>query len=314
MNIIAYATIGNMPELPEVQTTVDGINELLKSKVIVDVWTDFHSPLAQFRRSIKNPTFFAQFKKRLAGKKIVCASRRAKNILIYLKDKKGCETILLHMKMTGHIMYGSYLYDKKKNQWLAKPGQKALHDSFNQHLHLVITFSNGKQLVLSDVRKFAKVTLLGKSEEAEFSHLGPEPLDDNFTKAIFLKQIGRYQNKYIKTSLMDQRLISGIGNIYSDEILHAAQVLPTHPVKNLSALQLSSIYKQIKPILAKGLKFGGDSTSDYRNIRGEHGQFQAKHAVYRRTGQPCLRRLCSGTIVRKVINSRTAHFCPICQK
>lgn len=302
-----------MPELPEVQTTVDGINALVKNKVISHVWTDLNSPSTRFGDSIKNPKYFTQFKKRLIGKKIVGASRRAKNILINIKNGKEEETILIHMKMTGHIMYGSYLYDEKKNHWYPRVGQTALEDPFNRFLHLVITFTNGKQLVLSDVRKFAKVTLV-ESYEKEFAHLGPEPLDEAFDKQTFLKQIARFPNKSIKTSLMDQRLISGIGNIYSDEILHEAKVLPTHSVKQLSADQLFSIYKYIKPVLSKGVKFGGDSTSDYRNIYGEPGKFQGKHAVYRRTGQSCVRKGCTGLIVRKVINGRSAHFCPVCQK
>ena len=303
-----------MPELPEVQTTVDGINKLTKGLVISDVWTDLKSPSARFADSIKNPAFFKSFAKRIIGKKIVGASRRAKNILIHLKDKSDEETVLIHMKMTGHIMYGKYEYDKKKNLWLPVTGQEALDDPFNRFLHLVLTFTNGKQLVLSDVRKFAKVTILNRSIEAEFSHLGPEPLDEAFDKKLFLQKIGRFPNKQIKTALMDQTLISGIGNIYSDEILHAAGVLPMHSVKSLSADQLSAIYKNIKPLLLKGVLFGGDSTSDYRNIYGERGKFQGKHAVYRRTEKACMRRGCGGVIVRKVIGGRSAHYCPICQK
>ncbi len=313
MGIIAYDILPHMPELPEVQTTVDGINTLVKNKVISDIWTDLNNSSARFGDCIKNPKFFTQFKNRLIGKKIIGASRRAKNILIDVIDGKDKETILIHMKMTGHIMYGSYMYDAEKNHWYPKAGQIALEDPFNRFLHLVITFTNGKQLVLSDVRKFAKVTLV-ESYTKEFSHLGPEPLEKEFTSAVFLKQITRFPNKSIKTSLMDQRLISGIGNIYSDEILHVARVLPNHSVKNVSDEQLSAIYKHIKPVLSKGVKFGGDSTSDYRNIYGERGKFQGKHAVYRRTGQKCARKGCGGIILRKVINGRSAHYCPLCQK
>ncbi len=301
-----------MPELPEVQTTVDGINELTKGLLIRDVWTDLSSTSTRFTESIKNPTFFKSFTKMIVGKKIWKATRRAKNILIHLDDKKTL--ILIHMKMTGHIMFGNYSYNKKLNHWSPVAGQKALEDPFNRFLHLVLTFENGKHLVLSDVRKFAKVALLNTEQlEKEFAHLGPEPLDESFDKKVFLKQIIRFPNKQIKTSLMDQRLISGIGNIYSDEILFAAGVLPVHTVKSLNEKQLSAIYTYIKPVLSKGIEFGGDSTSDYRNIYGEPGKFQGKHSVYRRTGKSCMRKGCTGVIERKMIGGRSAHFCPVCQ-
>lgn len=295
-----------MPELPEVQTTVDGINEVAKGLTITDIWTDFESEHKMFSETIKNPTYFKQFKKALVGTKIVKAERRAKNILIHTNGP----TILIHMKMTGHIMYGAYEYNKRKNEWTPKSGQIFLEDPFNRFLHLVFTFDNGKQLVLSDMRKFAKVTL---AKDDMFDGHGPEPLTPSFTKEMFLEKIEKYPNRAIKTSLMDQSLISGIGNIYSDEILFAAKVLPWWPVGKLSKDQLSEIYKNIKPILLKGIDFGGDSTSDYRNIHGERGKFQGAHLVYRRTKETCLRKGCTGIVMRKVINGRSAHYCERCQ-
>ena len=270
-----------MPELPEVQTTVNGINKVAKGRTIIDVWTDLNSGHKMFSSTIKNPVYFRKFRKAVIGSKILKAERRAKNILIHTTTS----TILIHMKMTGHVMYGMYEYNKKKNSWTPKVGQKLLEDPFNRFIHLVFTFDIGKHLVLSDMRKFAKVTLVDK--ETIFEH-GPEPLEDSFTKKVFLERINKYPNKAIKTSLMDQRLISGIGNIYSDEILFAAKILPWWPVKKLTLKQLETIYKHIKPILLKGINFGGDSTSDYRNIHGERGKFQGAHLVYRRAKEKCL--------------------------
>ena len=295
-----------MPELPEVQTTVDGINKVAKGHIIIDVWTDFKSDLAMFLKTIKNPDYFQKFKKAVVGKKILEAERRAKNILIHTTGS----TVLIHMKMTGHIMYGSYIYNKKENNWKPAPDQPALLDPFNRFVHLVFTLDNGKHLVLCDARKFAKITLL---EDEHLRH-GPEPLSSEFTKNIFLKNITRYPNRAIKTILMDQTLISGIGNIYSDEILFASKILPWWKVGELDDKKLSTIYSNIKPILEKGIDFGGDSTSDYRNIHGEKGTFQGAHLVYRRTKERCLRRGCPGTIERKVINGRSAHYCATCQK
>lgn len=300
-----------MPELPEVQTTVDGINTVAKNKTITDIWTDFKSDAKMFSYTIKNPEYFKRFRKAVTGSKIIKAERRAKNVLIHLDNK---ETILIHMKMTGHIMYGEYVYNKNKNSWTPTPGQSALEDPYNRFVHLVFVLDNGKHLVLSDTRKFAKIILLDDNTRKEIDLLGPEPLSDEFTFDVFLKNINTWENKYIKTALMDTRLIAGIGNIYSDEILHIAKILPDRKVSSLSLFDFKNIYKNIKPLLLKGIDFGGDSMSDYRNIYGEKGRFQGNHKVYRRKGLGCTGRGCTGIIERTVVNGRSAHFCKGCQK
>lgn len=300
-----------MPELPEVQTTVDGINIVAKNKKIVDVWTDYKSLAPMFSNTIKNPKYFQNFKNKIIGAKIIKAERKAKNILINLDNK---ETVLIHMKMTGHVMYGKYLYDKKNNRWTPEKGQASLEDPYNRFIHLVFVLDNGKHLVLSDTRKFAKIILLDDDTKKEIDLLGPEPLEDAFTYDVFLKNINRWPNKYIKTSLMDARLVAGIGNIYSDEILHMAKVLPNRPVSSLNPVEFKNIYKNIRPLLLQGIDFGGDSMSDYRNIYGEKGRFQAKHKVYQRKGEKCSGRGCIGVIERTVLNGRSSHYCPRCQK
>jgi formamidopyrimidine-DNA glycosylase len=300
-----------MPELPEVQTTVDGIQALAKGLRIVGVWTDMYSKAPMFKDSIKNKTYFEHtFRPTIIGKKILSSKRRAKNILIALS---GDATMLIHMKMTGHIMYGAYTYDPKKNSWTPKAGQPALDDPFNRFIHVVFSLDNGHHLVLSDMRKFAKVTLVTDAVRKELDALGVEPLDKAFDKKVFTNSVRRFPNAYIKTALMDQRLVVGIGNIYSDEILHASQTLPHRKVHDLNDQELGRIFTYIAPILRSGIDFGGDSMSDYRNIYGERGLFQGKHKAYRRTGLVCTRKGCSGIIKRLVLNTRSAHFCPTCQ-
>ncbi len=300
-----------MPELPEVQTTVNGINTVAKNKKIIDVWTDFNSQANMFSNTIKNPEFFKKFKKTIINSKIIKAERKAKNILMHLDNK---EVILIHMKMTGHIMYGKYIYNKKENKWKPEKGQTPLEDPYNRFVHLVFSLDDGKHLVLSDTRKFAKVTLINEKTKEELKQIGLEPLDENFTHDLFLKNINRWPNKFIKTALMDSRIIAGIGNIYSDEILHLAKVLPNRPVSSLNSKELKNIYKNIKPLLLDGINFGGDSMSDYRNIYGEKGNFQGKHKVYQRKDQSCFGRGCIGVIERIVLNGRSSHYCPKCQK
>jgi len=312
-----------MPELPEVHTTVEGLKETVIGLTISDVWTNYKSLYPPYKNQIKNPSFFNKFKKEVIGTTITSAERRHKNILIHLSSGK---TILIHMKMTGHLLYGHYIQTKDGNTksqapknkqwknatWKPHPAEReSLHDPFNRHLRLVFTFSNNKQLVLSDMRKFAKVTLLDTPtlhESDELSPLGPEPLEKTFTFKVFQERILKKPTAPIKTVLMDQTIIAGIGNIYSDEILFMAGVHPESIPKNIPEEKLQDIFSHIKPTLKKGIRFGGDSTSDYRDITGSKGSFQGKHNAYRKTGEVCSKND-GGEIVRKVVRGRSAHFC-----
>lgn len=295
-----------MPELPEVQTTVEGINKTLKGLSVSDAWTDWEK-MIHYRP-------FKAFQKALIGEKFRKAERRGKNILIHFGNDK---TVLIHMKMTGHIMYGHY--NLQKNKWLPHSTEKneALKDPYNRFIHVVFSLNNGKHLVFSDTRKFGKIDLLDSKTHLtskHLAHLGPEPLLKNFTFQIFKEQIQKRPRGKIKTVLMDQSVIAGIGNIYSDEILWRASINPEERVADLMDDNLQKIFDSIAPTLRHGIDFGGDSTSDYRNIHGERGKFQEKHQAYRRTGKPCTKPNCKGLILRKIVSGRSAHFCSIHQR
>ncbi len=302
-----------MPELPEVETTVRGIRTHLVGKEVVDCWTNYKSDYHTGKDNIKDPAYFRQFKKQIIGATIKGAERRAKNVLITLSNGF---TVLVHMKMTGHILYGIYAYDKKKNEWQATV-DGPLKDPFNRFLRLVLTFKDGTHLALSDMRRFAKVTLI-KTEDLDTSlhtkDLGPEPLEKSFDITLFKKQLTRRSKAPIKNVLMDQSLISGIGNIYSDEILWRAGVHPESHFNVIPIKEINAMFKAMKETLKKGIDFGGDSMSDYRNIHGERGEFKEHHQAYRRTKLPCKKRGCDGTIIRKVIGGRSGHFCDVHQK
>lgn len=305
-----------MPELPEVQTTVDGLNKTVKGKTITDVWTDIavKSPsLPHHHHSTKSTAFFAAFKKTIVGAKILKAERRAKNIFIHLSNK---QSIWIHMKMTGHMMYGSYTFDEKSKQWVPAKNEKseALRDPFNKYLHTVFILSNKKNLVLSDVRKFAKVTIVPTDEIDDVLDIGPEPLIKEFTLEVCMKQLLKRPTRAIKEVLLDQKIISGIGNIYSDEALWLSGIHPLRKVQDITNREMKKLYESIKIVLEKGIDFGGDSTSDYRDINGERGKFQGQHNAYRMTGKPCKKRGCTGTITRIPFGGRGAHFCPVHQK
>ena len=288
-----------MPELPEVQTTVNGLNKTVKGRKILDISTSYNSAYHTGKDNIKDPKFFKFFKNKVKGQKILKAERRAKNVLIHLS---GGNTIIVHMKMTGHFVYDRPNYPFTR---------------------LDLKLDNGKHLVLSDMRKFAKVTLVetkGLAKSFHLEHLGPEPLDKSFQFKIFNSQLQKRPKGRVKQVLMDQSLISGIGNIYSDEILWRAGVHPLSQPNKIPEKNLKLMFKATKETLRKGIDFGGDSMSDYRNIKGERGKFQDYHQAYRRTGKPCSlsaqagKSGCKGTIQRMIVGARSAHFCSIHQK
>lgn len=268
-------------------------------KTITDVWTDWG-------KIIKRPKDFKRFKEEVLGRKIENIKRRAKNIIFELS---GDKLMLIHQKMTGHLLYGSW--QKKGDRWLAAPGP--MSDPMNRFLHLIFMLNNGKMLALSDLRKFAKVELWDKGEferSSEILQLGPEPLEKKFTFSEFKKAIAGQKRK-IKQVLMDQSVIAGIGNIYSDEILFYAKVHPFKPANKLREEELKAIYSAIKEILLKAIKLGGESISDYRKPSGEKGEFDKIRKVYRREGEKCQR--CGAIIKRLKMGGRSAHFCPRCQ-
>jgi formamidopyrimidine-DNA glycosylase len=303
-----------MPELPEVQTTVNGLRKHIIGHTIKDVWTDYNSPHFKGSGTVKDPAYFAQFKKETTGRMITDVTRRAKNILIHLDNQM---IILVHLKMTGHLLYGEYEFDSSamRDPWIPLRPEK-LKDPFNRRVHFLITFTNGHHLALSDMRKFAKVTLVDSQKIEASLHLGgigPEPLEKEFTFEKFVARLHIRPQGKIKQVLMDQKIVAGIGNIYADESLWRASINPLELVSTISNKRLEELYAAIQQTLARGIDFGGDSTSDYRNVYGEKGKFHESHRAYRRTGSLCEKKGCSGKIIRIVLGGRGTHFCNVHQ-
>jgi len=289
-----------MPELPEVETTVRGLRKKVLKRTFVDVWTDFS-------KMIKKPKSFNLFKKEIKGRKIEKVWRRGKNILF---DLSGDKTLLIHQKLSGHLLFGKW--KKQNNNWQAPSG--SLSDRVNSFIHLLFVFKDGQMLALSDLRKFAKVELWNSAQflkSEQFKKLGPEPLKKDFTFKKF-KQVLQNRKGKIKSVLMNQEVIAGIGNLYSDEILFYSKVHPLKRTSELKEAELKKIYLGIKKILTKAIKFQGDSFSDYRKVTGEKGGFHERVKVYRKTGQKCSR--CNTVIQRIKVGGRSAHYCPKCQK
>lgn len=291
-----------MPELPEVETIVRGLREKVLGRTFIDVWTD--NP-----KMIKRPKSFDLFRKAVRGEKMIKIGRLGKNILIYLSGKK---VLLIHQKMTGHLLYGLWRFEKRVWQ----PAERGpLGDPVNRFIHLLFWLDNKNMLALSDLRKFAKAELweVGELEkDEEVGKIGPDPLEKSFVFEKFKKILKDRKGK-IKQVLMDQRVLAGIGNIYSDEILWQANIHPLAEVSRLSESDLRRIYRAIPVVLEKAIALQGDSVSDYRLIDGQKGHYQEIQKVYRREGEPCPRKD-GGIIKRLKIGGRSGHFCPRCQK
>ena len=302
-----------MPELPEVQTVVDDLNKKVVGRRIQGVWLDWpkmiKDPLDQQKNKIAHK-HVAIFEKSLEGEKILKVKRRGKNILIYLS---GDKLLLVHQKMTGHMLVGRWEIQGKKV--IPLEPKAVVEDPYNKYIHLILYLDNGKMLALSDLRKFAKA-ILGEREQienlSELVNLGPDALDDSLTLDKFKDALRQAQGKKIKQVLMDPEVIAGIGNIYSDDILWAAKIHPFRPANKISLNDLKKMYKAMRAILAKAVKLRGTSTSDFRDTAGKKGGYADYLLVYQREGEPCLR--CKTKIKRVKIGGRSAHFCPKCQR
>jgi len=280
-----------MPELPEVHTIVTDLKRFIPGLKITNVWTDILA--------------FKKIKRSVVGEKIIGVERRGKNILISITGNK---IILVHQKMTGHLMYGKWV--KNKNRWKSVIPGPMRDDPENRFIHLLFFLSNGRNLGLCDMRKFASVIVLPENIIKEkLEKIGPEPFDKNFNLKKFSEIIKRKEGK-IKTVLMDQSVIAGIGNIYSDEILWAAGVHPLKIASKLKEDEVKKIYRAIKPVLEKAIKARGSSYIDYRDAEGKKGKYQEMQNAYGLKGKKCKKRECDGIIEKIVVGGRGAHFCP----
>jgi len=300
-----------MPELPEVETTVKDLRKKVLDRTFVDVWTDFE-------KMIKKPKSFSEFKKEIINKKILNVKRRAKFILFELS---GDKVLLIHQKLTGHLLLGKW--QKNKNNWKSFK-KDYLSEKINSYIHLLFNLDNGQMLALSDMRKFARIEVWDHKElfdSKEFRSLGPEPLGKSFTFEKFKEILKnkkaasgelRQRRGKIKQVLMDPNVIAGIGNIYSDEILFQAKIHPFRLIPSLKEKELKRIYQGIIKVLKKGIELRGESFKDWRTIDGKKGFFDDYRKVYQREGEKCY--YCKGLILRKKIGGRSAHFCPNCQK
>jgi formamidopyrimidine-DNA glycosylase len=280
-----------MPELPEVETIRIGLQEKIKDKQIKDV-------IINNSKIIKKPSL-KEFITKIKDQKIKEIDRRGKYIIIYLDSE---DKLVVHLGMTGLLIYP---YDKKNKE-------KKIN---TKHNHLVFTFTDDTQLVFNDVRRFGKVFLVSNINEVEsITKLGFEPLEDYFTEEIFIQVLNKKKNSKIKSFLMKQEFITGLGNIYANEVLFRSNIHPLRLISSLNKREVSNLYQQIKLVLVEAVELRGSTAADeaYRDTDGEKGRFAKKLQIYARKGEPCVKCRYSIEVVR--IEGRSSFICPQCQK
>ena len=272
-----------MPELPEVETVRRGLEKLILGKNIASL--DIRYP-----KMIK--TDLDQFQKELPGQVVKSMGRRGKYLLFYLTDK----VLISHLRMEGKYFYYPDQVPERK------------------HAHVFIHFEDGGTLVYEDVRKFGTMELLAPELlDAYFvsNKLGPEPTEQDFDLEIFRGALKK-SKKPIKSHLLDQTLVAGLGNIYVDEVLWRAKVHPSRLSNSLTAQEARKVHDETIKVLGKAVEKGGSTIRTYTNAFGEDGTMQEFHQVYDKTGQSCS---CCGTVIEKFqLGGRGTHFCPNCQR
>lgn len=306
-----------MPELPEVETTIRGLQRHAVGKTITCFWTDWPK---YFQRTHKSAE---KFRISLLKRTIKFISRRGKNILIHLSDNHA---LLIHQKLSGHLMIGRWstcparkkeLGEKWQNQkWVPESSENPnLLDPKNRFIRFIVSFNNNDMLAFSDLRRFGKI-MLGETKSIlnhpDLARLGPEPTDPDLTPEKFVAILKTKSAAPIKQLLLNQNIISGIGNIYADESLWTAKLHPETKTGNISDADLRKLFRSARQILTQAIALGGTSIDDFRDVTGKKGGYQTCLKVYQREKKPCFR--CKTLITRIKIGPRSARFCPKCQE
>lgn len=288
-----------MPELPEVETVRAGLADILPGKRIQKVEHNWE-------KSFPNATL--DVKKFLIGAKVSAVRRRAKVLLIDLDTNYS---LVIHLKMTGQLVYRGEAQDFGAGH----PSASLIGVLPDKSTRVNITFEDDNHLFFNDQRKFGWMRLIPTPEVEQldfFQKVGPEPLSSDFTPEDFAKRLQRRSKSGIKSVLLDQTVIAGVGNIYADESLWSAKIHPLTKVQDVPANQVSDLYKGLRDILTLSIERGGSSARNYVDAKGKRGSYLEFANVFNRTGQPCRR--CGTLIIKTRVAGRGTHICPNCQK
>ncbi len=288
-----------MPELPEVETVRQGLSELLPKHVIVGVTSSYDKSF---------PNAVADVEAFLIGARVKAVKRRAKVLMIELSSNY---TLLVHLKMTGQLVYRA---DDGVRFGAGHPNHSLIGELPDKSTRVSLQL-DGAHLFFNDQRRFGWVRLLPTSEVPNidfFKKVGPEPLAADFTPKDFRARLAKRPNTTIKAALLDQTVIAGIGNIYSDESLWGAKIHPATRVKDVSTAKLNALYGALREVLALSIAKGGSSDRNYVDAKGKRGSYLTFANVFRREGQTCPR--CGHEIIKTRVAGRGTHTCPHCQK
>lgn len=286
-----------MPELPEVDTIKTGLNKRILNKKIVQI--EVSKP-----KLVRNS--LAVFKKILKQNSIINIDRIGKLLIFDLEDQKN--HLLVHLKMTGQLIY------VVEDTMIAGGHEtKDLETLPNKYSHIIFSFQDGSRLFFNDLRQFGYMHLVGKDhKEKVIKKYGLEPGAQNFTLKNF-QAIFKNRKTILKALLLNQNIISGIGNIYADEICFRAGILPARRVDSLKETEIKKLYQACQFIIQKAIKHGGTTFRDYRQSDGGKGNFIKHLKVYHCQGQKCL--VCKKNLIKRIkVSGRSTHFCPHCQK
>lgn len=289
---------GGMPELPEVETVRTGLSNFLPGKQISAVQSNWPKSF---------PNAPADVRRFMIDAHIVEVNRRAKVLLITLDT---AYSLVIHLKMTGQLVYRS----AHESFGAGHPNDSLIHDLPDKTTHVQLDFTDNSHLFFNDQRKFGWVRLMPTAEVFNldfFRKVGPEPLSAEFTAEDFIARMQRRPRSNIKSVLLDQTIIAGIGNIYADESLWAAKIHPATLVSDVSQARLKTLFRELQNVLKLSIEKGGSTDRNYVNAEGKKGSYMSFARVFRREGKPCPR--CGTIIIKTRIAGRGTHICPYCQ-
>ena len=271
-----------MPELPEVETIARGLAKRVTGDAIESVW------LGSKKEPLKSPA--SLMAATLEQSRIVAVRRMGKHIVFDLERSNPHSKAqwIVHLGMTGRLQ-------------VCEPKDEVL-----KHTHAILKLASGRELRFVDPRRFGRLSV---AQAGDFDAGGVEPLEVELAQ---FTNLFRGRQTLIKSALLNQKLLRGVGNIYADESLFRAGIRPRRRAASISRDQFGKLLIAIKEVLREAIKLGGSSVSDYVNADGEEGFFQLQHRVYGREGEPCL--VCKTAIKRIVIAGRSSHYCSKCQK
>ena len=283
-----------MPELPEVETVRRGLAPVMEGVVIARA--DVNRP------DLRWP-FPERMAERLTGQRVERLRRRSKYVLA---DLSSGETLLIHLGMSGRMLIsgdplGQFVHE---------------HPAAEKHDHVVFHMENGARITFNDPRRFGAMDLMETARESEhklLAVLGPEPLGNDFYDKILVDAF-QGRNTPVKSALLDQRIMAGLGNIYVCETLFRAGISPKRKAGRIAGARVAAMVPIIREVLSEAIDAGGSSLKDFRQADGELGYFQHSFDVYGREGEACKREACEGIIARVVQSGRSSFYCPQCQR